>query len=353
MATTRTGRHTGSGVATAEAPGPFRTELAPLVRLTDRYGVKEYLEVEGSSAPGYLTTDAARALLVVLHEDPDAPGVPALAGTCLSFLDRAVHHDGSTSDRLSATRRWSEPADRAEAWGRTTAAVGTAARMGATEAARQRATKVFLRTAQVRSTSVRAAALAAIGAVALVRQRTDAASHARGLLADCLEAIPRQATAGREYPDDGLSHHDAALCDALLVGGAALGRAATVRQGLSMLSVLMTIQTGALGLLSLSGGAGRGLDPDRQGVHRPAAVAAIADACAHAFAITGDLAWRRGVRSAGDWFLGLYDVGLPVHDPASGIAPNWLRLAPAEHTFGTETTLAALSTFQRVRDVGA
>jgi hypothetical protein len=322
-----------------------------LAQLTDRCGLLEHAEASGVAAPSYRTVDAARALDLVLHEHRPPPQVSSLAVTYLAFLEQAVRPDGRVFERLTANHHWSDHPDRDQSWGWSVVALGAATRTGGSQAVRDRAAKAFLRVATARSSDARACALATLGAVALVRARTDYSGAAHSLLADCLEAIPRNASSGWAWPEARLEHNNALLCDALIVGGRALGHSVSVRQGLALLSVLMDIETGEGGHLSPTGDLGRGVhEGGPRGPQRPADVAAIADACAHAFGITGDLQWRRGVRLARNWFLGVNDLSLPVYDPDTGIARD--SLSPTPHASGAEATLAALSTLQRAQEVG-
>lgn len=336
------------------APPSRHGGFALLAQLTDGTGLREHPDTDGFALPGYRTSDAARALILVLHEYLDSLRIALTSLTYLAFLEKAVRPDGLAYERLAPNRQWVDKPGRTEAWGRSIAALGTAARMGTSRATRDRAVKVFVRAAKVRSTDARASALAALGAVALVRSRTDASGVARSLLADCLDVIPRQAKPGWAWPEERLVHNNAVLCDALIVGGAALGRPVQIRQGLSMLSMLMEIETSAHGHLSPTGDLGRSVhESGPSGRQRPADVAAIADACAHAFAVTGELHWRRGVWLAWNWFLGMNDLAARVYDPQTGVANDALLRTPQPGRPGAEATLAALSTLQRARDVGA
>lgn len=345
------------------SPGKRDGDLAPpgrqggfahLARLTDRSGVRERPEVSGFAAPGYRTSDAARALILVLHEYLDSPRIALTSVTYLGFLEQAVRPDGLVYERLGPNRHWTDKPGHSEVWGRSVAAFGTAARMGVSSGTRDRAVKAFVRAAKVRSADARASALAALGAVALVRSRTDASAVARALLADCLDVIPRQAKPGWAWPEERLAHNNAALCDALIVGGAVLGRSVPIRQGLAMLTMLMHTETSERGHLSPTGDLGRSVRENSScGRQRPADIAAIADACAHAFAVTGDRQWRQGVWLAWNWFQGLNDLNVRVYDPETGIASDALLPTARPGCSGAEATLAALSTLQRARDVGA
>lgn len=359
MSLTGTSRRPPSPVSPGEpdlraSPPGRQGGFAYLAWLTDRSGVRERPEVKGFAAPGYRTSDAARALILVLHEYLDSPRIALTSLTYLGFLEQAIRPDGLVYERLGPNRQWADKPGHGEVWGRSVAALGTAARMGTTSGARDRAVKAFLRAAKVRSADTRASALAALGAVAFVRSRTDAAAVARTLLADCLDVIPRQTKPDWGWPEERLAHNNAALCDALIVGGAALGRSVPIRQGLAMLTMLMETETNQHGHLSPTGDLGRSVhESGPHGRQRPTDVAAIADACAHAFAVTGDRHWRQGVWLAWNWFLGLNDLGVRVYDPETGIANDALLSTVRPGGSGTEATLAALSTLQRARDIGA
>jgi hypothetical protein len=85
---------------------------------------------------------------------------------------------------------------------------------------------------------------------------------------------------------------------------------------------------------------------------QPIEVAALADACARAFDITADPAWREGVASAWGWFLGDNDASTAMFDPASGAGFDGLEAGGRNENRGAESTLAALSTYQQARRLG-
>ena len=84
---------------------------------------------------------------------------------------------------------------------------------------------------------------------------------------------------------------------------------------------------------------------------QPIEIAAIADACARAFALTGDPQWHHGVRMAASWFLGDNDSGIVMVDEAGG-GYDGLEPRGRNENRGAESTLAALATFQRARELG-
>jgi hypothetical protein len=85
---------------------------------------------------------------------------------------------------------------------------------------------------------------------------------------------------------------------------------------------------------------------------KPIEVAAIADAAARAFELTGDAHWRQVVGQARDWFLGDNDSGAMMVDLATGAGFDGLERDGRNENRGAESTLAALSTFQHARAVG-
>lgn len=326
-----------------------------LLSITDARGVFEHAAYkEPRVEHGYCTDDVSRALVVVLRQAAEDPSLIGVVEIYLAFLERAVAPDGRVHNRMSPGGSWTDEPSTDDCWGRTVAALGAAARSGPTKLIRDRATKAFLRVAKVRSVEVRASSFAAIGAAELVRAQPAVAAPAKILLRDCLANIPRRASIGWDWPEPRLRYANAALCDALIVGGAALGRAQIVRQGLSMLSVLIRLETSPLGHLSVTGTHGRG--PGEIGPlwdQQPIEVAAIADACAHAFTITGDLAWRRRVQLCWGWFSGDNDAGVELYEAATGAGHDGLEPTGRNENCGAESTLAALSTLQRVNDVTA
>ena len=86
---------------------------------------------------------------------------------------------------------------------------------------------------------------------------------------------------------------------------------------------------------------------------QPIEVAAIADACARAFAVTRDERWRDGVDLAVGWFLGDNDALTPMVDLASGAGYDGLEAHGRNDNRGAESTIAALSTFQQAARLAA
>jgi hypothetical protein len=324
-----------------------------LGRLTTALGMFEHAAEDVPRVEhGYCTDDVARALTVVVREPRHAPGLSAFAETYLRFLEAAVDRDGAVHNRMDADGRWTDDATIGDWWGRAVASLGFAAVHAADPEQRSRAMDAFLRAAQRRSPDVRASAFAVLGAVAVLRAHPTA-ERARALLSAAIAVIPTSTLAAWAWPEPRLRYANATLAEALIGGGALLGRRDLVDRGLTMLAFLLRLEGGASGSLSLTGSAGRAPGDtgplwDQQAIE----AAALADACAEAFAETGDPLWRDGVAAAWRWFLGDNDSGVPMYDVVTGAGYDGLEPGGRNANRGAESTLAALGTLQRARQLG-
>lgn len=318
--------------------------------MTDRWGLFEHAAFRVPRREhGYCTDDVARALTVVSREHSSHPELARLTGTYLAFLERAVVADGSVHNRMNASGEWMDAPAIGDWWGRAIGGLGSAVSHTRDADIHRHALAAFHRAAQKRSTDVRASSFAVTGA-ALVLRVHPGDRIAEALLSDSLDRIPRRSVGGWDWIEPRLRYANGALCDALIVGGEALGEPETVEQGLAALAALLVIETGPDDVLSVTGNQGRG--PGDRGPlwdQQPIEPAAIADASIHAAAITGDDRWLRGVLLAWDWFIGDNDAGTAMYDPALGVGYDGLESGGRNENCGAESTLAALSTVQHRR----
>jgi hypothetical protein len=191
-------------------------------------------------------------------------------------------------------------------------------------------------------------AFAALGAADVVMNDAEHAP-ARALLEDTIDAIGPVPSGAWRWPEPRLAYANAALAEALVAAGAALGDGAALDRGLVMLAWLLE-REGADGHLSVTGVGGRGpSDTGRQFDQQPIEAAAMADACWRAFVVTGDQSWWHGVVVAARWFTGDNDTGLPMYDDVSGGGFDGLQPQGVNLNQGAESTLALISTMQRAR----
>ncbi|MEV4348789.1 glycosyltransferase [Actinoplanes sp. NPDC049596] len=336
---------------TTVAPGPDRDVPSPtfahLARLTDDTGLFEHARhATARREHGYCTDDVARGLVVTSREAAPSAEVLRLAECYLAFLSHAQDAHGAFRNRLGFDRRWSDQPGLGDCWGRALWGLGTAAARCPVSWIRQEALLAFARGASCRASAPRAMAFAALGAAELLRA-DPGHEPAADLLADAADVIGRPGPDPRwPWPEQRLSYANAALAEALIAVGDLLDDPPVLDTGLRMLAWLRNIQTsdGHLSVLPSSGWQSGG--PRLRHDQQPIEVAALADACATAAAITGDTTWHTGVRQSIDWFLGANDIGRVMWDPATGGGYDGLTLHGPNLNQGAESTLALISTLQ-------
>lgn len=346
---------------------PPSLSFAHLRRLTDDKGVFEHAEgVSARRDGGYCVDDVARALVVVSREqaaselrggEGSADSQPMLeledlSAIYVSFLLSAQSGDGRFRNRLGLDGSWQDRPGVKDCWGRALWGLGAfaAARPMQTRY-RQAALDAFTRGARWRSRWRRSMAFAALGAAEVMQLLPD--HHgARSLIADAARRIGRPRPSRTwPWPEERLAYANAVLPDALLAAGVALGDETFQSDGLLLLEWLLAVETRD-GHLSVTPVGGRGpLDTGPGFDQQPIEVAALADACARAYAITGEPRWADGLELAVNWFLGANDNGTCMYDPVSGGGCDGLERAGRNENQGAESTLALLSSLQQGRRI--
>jgi hypothetical protein len=325
---------------------PAPVPLGHLVKMTDGRGMFEHARYDVSvRRHGYCLDDVARALIVVAREDGHSEIAAVLADQYLAFVDSAIDEDGRARNRMDAEGRWTDAPDVGDWWGRAVWGLGVAATASSDPQRRARARTAFHRAARATSPHLRAMAFAAIGAAAMLAAHPDEL-FARGLLRRCAERISAAHSTVWDWPEDRLRYANGILPEALIAAGSALGDRALVERGLHLLDLLLDVETRD-GRLSVAPTGGRG--PGETGPafdQQPIEVAAIAEACARAYAETGHERWADAVDLAWAWFEGRNDSGAVMFDPDTGAGYDGLTPTGRNENRGAESTLAALSTLQ-------
>jgi hypothetical protein len=326
---------------------PVLPSFAHVLAMTDQIGMFEHADhAVARPEHGYCTDDVARLLIVVMREPEQDPALRELGRTAFRFLAAAQTATGRVRNRRSTNGRWHGRPSVDDCWGRSVWAFGTAARRAPDEGARSSARSYFDHAVKHRSPHRRAMAFAALGAA----EMTAAAprhSGARALLRDAVDAIGGPtANPAWPWPEARLAYANAALPEALIAAGDVLGRPDVLADGLELLRWLLEHEQ-ADGHLSPTAvdGSGPG-DSSGRFDQQPIEVAALADACARAFALTGDATWERGVEQALAWFSGANDAGSPMFDPLTGGGYDGLTATGPNLNQGAESTLALISTLQ-------
>jgi len=333
-------------VPRVEIPAPI---FAHLRSLTDAGGLYEHAEgTTPRPEHGYCLDDVARALVVVCRE-PAAAELDDLRRQYLTFVLTAQEPDGRFHNRRRCDLTWPDTASDEDCWGRALWGLGTA--VARVPHLRDRALAGFDLSSMVRSSHPHAMAFAALGAaevLAVLPQHR----QARALMTAVAIAVGRPAAdEAWPWPQPRLTYANAVLPEALLAAGAALESPSLVADGLRLLGWLLDGQIRD-GHLSVTPAGGRG--PGETGPafdQQPIEVAALADACARAYLITGERRWAEGSELAAAWFAGLNDSATPMHDPATGGGFDGLERGGRNENQGAESTLALLSTLQQARSM--
>ena len=320
--------------------------------MSDGFGVFEHaLFAAPRREHGYCTDDVARTLVAVMREPHRSAELERLAETCLDFVADAQIRDGRFRNRLSVEGHWLDEVGDDDSTGRALWALGTVAARATRADQRERARTLFSSGAGFRTHWPRANAFAALGAVELLgasppRHEDDALA----LLAAAAAGLGRRSLdAEWPWPEPRLGYANAVLAEARLAAGSALGDPALVEEGLDLLTWLVAAETmGDHFSFAPVGGRGpgeRGPAFDQQ----PIEAAAMADACARAFEITGESRWVAATLLAAEWFLGANDLGVALLDPATGGGKDGLQRDGVNENMGAESTLAAITALQQAR----
>lgn len=326
-------------------PDPFRH----LVAMSDQRGLFEHADGnEPRLEHGYCTDDNAR-LLVVASRAPDVGAAHELSRLALHFVRSAQDADGRCRNRMDRTGSWTDTASTEDCWGRSLWGFGVAAAHHGNPSVRRWARRSFDKSIGQRSSHLRSMAFAALGAAEIVGLDAVGVHHspAHALLHDLLAMVAPVPSTAWQWPEPRLRYGNASLAEAVMASGAALQRPDDIARGLRMLAWLLDNET-IDGHLSVTGVGGYGPDDHRpQFDQQPIEVAAMADACHRAYALTGDSVWAAGVASAAAWFRGSNDVGLVMVDERTGGGYDGLHAERVNLNQGAESTLALVATMQR------
>jgi hypothetical protein len=332
--------------STLEAPPP---DFRHLLDMTDQHGTFEHaLFTQPRAEHGYCSDDMARVLIVVVRESDHSPAMRSLAMLSLRFLQDALDSHGRCRNRMDRFGAWEDAPEVNDSWGRTIWGLGTAVSRSENHLMRHLAARGLERAMTQRSPWPRAMAFAALGAAELLRVDPGNMT-ARNLLSDAADAMAPPQPGPWPWPEQRLTYANATLPEAMITAGSELGRPFLVEQGVQLLEWLLARETrhGHLSITPVGGSGPEDVGPgfDQQ----PIEVAALADACVRAEAVTGDPRWADGITAAANWFLGDNDSGIAMWDPDTGGAFDGLEEHGANLNQGTESTLALLSTLQHAR----
>lgn len=326
---------------------------AHLRRLTTNRGLYEHARLdEPRPEHGYCVDDVSRALVVLCREPDLNAETHAMLDLYLKFTLAAISGNGACHNRMDVDGNWTDQPGKGDWWGRALWALGIAAVYAPKVQQRRRALAGFRLLAQTTSPDLMAMSFAALGAGELLLTQPKESS-AQKVVGDARARLAPLCTDSEwMWPEPRLRYSNGSVAEAVMLIGLALQDSTVIKQGVLMLDFLIGIET-RMGRFSVTPVGGRG--PDENGVgfdQQPIEIAAIADACARAWAITGNPSWLDELRRAWSWFLGNNDVGVPMFDSETGAGYDGLHALGPNRNQGAESTLAMLSTAQQANRHG-
>ncbi len=337
-----------------------------LARMTEPLGLWEHaLYSEPRQDHGFCTDDNARGLIVACRESEPRAELVELAGIYLRFLEDAQLAGGGFHNRRNKDGSWEDAVGSDDSQGRAIWALGTVATSGPEPWMRDLGLSILGEQAGFSSPYPRANAFAMLGASEALAVAPGNLAATQVLERSLASLVGTMSAAGISpgdpidqdwpWPEDRLTYDNARIPEALLASGEITGDDEVVHSGLGLLEWLVGVETQEAHF-SFTPVGGWTLGEPRPGFdQQPVEATAMADACARAWKMTGDLRWRAGVEMAARWFLGANDVGATVYDSATGGSGDGLTSQGVNENQGAESTLAALASLQQARamEIGA
>lgn len=317
-----------------------------LERLTTSLGIYEHaLFHVPRPEHGYCVDDAARAIVVLCREPRLNEPAKKMLDLYLEFTLAAIAEDGSCHNRMNSDGLWMDEAGKGDWWGRASWGLGFAAVHAPDFKERSAALDGFRLLSKTLSPDRRAISFAALGAGEILLERPDEI-QARKILMEAEARLCEQISPDWVWPEARLDYSNASIAEAVILAGHALHHELVAEHGIRMLTFLLNIEIHD-GHFSPTPVGGRGPgESEVQFDQQPIEIAAIADACARAWAITSDPQWVVEIERAWGWFLGDNDVGVSMFDPHTGAGFDGLHARGPNQNQGAESTMAMLSTAQ-------
>ena len=291
------------------------------------------------------TDDNARALILLLRAPQPSAEMRRMMGVYMRFVEDAALPGGGFQNRRDAFGRWTDRIGSDDSQGRAIWALGNVVSQAGEPALQRAALDLFDRQG-FKSPSPRANAFAVLGAVEILAAFPDH-PHASRLIRSWVGSIVMGRDSGWPWPESRLAYDNARLAEALIAAGSALDDESMTNDGLRLLDWLVEVET-ADGRFSFTPVGGWVPGEPRPGFdQQPVEAAAFADACARAWAASGDERWRDLVGMAARWFLGGNDLGVQIYEVETGASYDGLTPSGPNLNRGAESTISALSTMQK------
>ncbi|MEI6560983.1 MAG: glycosyltransferase family 4 protein [Verrucomicrobiota bacterium] len=327
-------------------------KLDHLLKMSDHTGIFQHAIYNVPNYhEAYCTDDNARAFIftVLMQElNLPEPKLDRLASSYLAFLWYAF--DANTCrfrNFMSHERKWLELHGSEDSHARALWAVGTALGRSQNEGHRNLCGLLFQRGLPpvVRFSSPRAWAFALIAIHEYLRTFSGdrVVSQTRDVLTNMLADLFRaNSSPDWQWFERIVTYDNAKLSHAMILSGHWTGQTEIREVGLTSLRWLLDAQTAESGHFAPIGCHGfwvRGGEKARFD-QQPLEAHAMVSACLEAFAVTGDLFWRKAARRCFEWFLGRNDLGQSLYDPTTGGCRDALLQDHLNQNQGAESSLA-------------
>ncbi|MCH2240157.1 MAG: glycosyltransferase family 4 protein [Blastomonas sp.] len=297
---------------------------------------------------GYCLDDNVRALMLTnitsaISETERADRASIFA----SFIQHAWHPEiGRFKNFMGFDRQWLEHCGSEDANGRAIWALAHTARNNPNRDIREWATRLYDQVLDHCETldSPRTLAFISLGTSLMLKVRPEhgpslkALERAAAILAHLLEKSRRP-----DWPwfEAVLAYDNPRLPQALIAAGQALDRKDWQATGLETLQWICELQTAAAGHFRPIGSEGFGQPFGHKPFdQQPLEAQAALEACADAYAATGDNRWVQHGTAAWNWFFGANDRGEVLADPDTGLCRDGLTPRGANLNCGAESILA-------------
>ena len=317
---------------------------------------------------GYSIDDEARGLLVALGYGQSGfqPAFQEkLGGTCFRFLQNAAITSGPDAGKFhnfcDEEGGWLDSLGSDDSFGRTFWALGAAYAADAPFAPRSEA-ETLLRGAisvarDMTKGYLRSKAFVILG-LAACRLDDKLLRHLAGRLAASYDA---HAEPEWRWFEPHMTYCNARLPQALLLASALFPTETRWREiGTQSLDFLLDRTRNAYGSydpignmrLTEAGWFQKGESQPPRFDQQPVDAGALVEACATAFAVTGDEKYRTVARDAFRWYLGANAHGLPLYDAQTGAVADALHAGGVSENKGAESVVSVHLAWQALHFIG-
>ncbi|MDV6332252.1 glycosyltransferase family 4 protein [Asticcacaulis sp. 201] len=311
-----------------------------IARMTDDCGIFQHGKYSlPDRQHGYCADDNARALSLVARQSNLGPLTPEqmkLGYIYASFMNHAWNNDSRFRNFMSYNREWLDDGGSDDCCARSYECLIDVARSNLPADLRQWASdlaaQILPKTPTWNSLRSRAVMIKnLVRTFGVFGDGQEIQVMVRYLTRDLHDRLRTQVRAGHNWFEPSLSYDNARVCEGLIVGGAFLGEAEMVKDGLASLTWLMKKQTRNSVFAPIPNSKFSDDGPDHPLYdQQPLEVLATIDACLTALRISGDTKWRDEAMRAFAWFHGENTSGLSLLDGNGGcydgLNPNGVNL---------------------------